>query len=205
MRHKNVMKKKSVSRLEQKAEIRTGQDTELIFRIKEGDENGLGELVDRYQKRIMSVAYKITGDWHAAQDIAQEVFMTLMEKIDTFDPERSFFSWIYRITVNRSIDYLRKQGREQITFNEKSLYTAVAETSEQLMIKSEMRKKVQKVLGRLPLQYRIALVLRDIESISMLRISEILDLVPATARWRVFQARKLFREIWEKEGEDYEL
>ena len=194
-------KKKDITGQKQKNQTGNDHDTELIFRIKEGDINALGELVDSYQKRIMSAAYKITGNWHSAQDIAQEVFITLMEKIDTFDPERSFFSWIYRIAVNRSIDYLRQQGREQMILNQGAFHPAVSETSEELMIKSEMRKKVQKILNRIPLQYRIVLVLRDIEGISTMRIAEILDLVPATARWRIFQARKLFREIWEKEGE----
>jgi len=199
------MKKKNINRLLQNEKSGNERDTELIFRIKEGDINALGELVDSYQKRIMSAAYKITGNWHTAQDIAQEVFITLMEKIDTFDPERSFFSWVYRIAVNRSIDFVRQQGREQMALAHEAFHPSVSETSEQLMIKSEMRKKVQKILNRIPLQYRIPLVLRDIENIPALRIAEILDLVPATARWRIFQARKLFREIWEKEGEEYGL
>jgi len=181
------------------------RDVELVFRIKEGDAEALGELVDAYQKRILSVAYKITGDWHAAQDIAQDVFVKLIEKIDTFDPERNFFSWIYRVTVNRAIDSLREKTREKSLLAERSLHPVPAEGSEEMMLKAEMRKKVRDVLAKLPVQYRIVLVLRDIEGISTTRIAEILDLIPATARWRIFQARRLFRELWENEGLGYEL
>lgn len=199
------MKRKTTDSIDLNADNGCERDTELIFRIKEGDRSGFEELVDKYQKRILSCAYKITGDWHAAQDISQDVFISLIEKVDTYDPERSFFSWIYRIAVNRSIDYLRRQGRERRLLGNESLHPVREADAEELMVKAEMRKKVRNVLKKLPLKYRIALVLRDIENIPASRIAEILDLVPATARWRIFQARKLFRDIWNKEGADYGL
>jgi len=194
------MKKKDSDTFRESALSDPDSDTELIFRIKEGDRDALGELVDTYQKRILSVAYRITGDWHAAQDLSQEVFITLMEKMDTFDPERSFFSWVYRVAVNRSIDYLRSRTREKAAGNRGSVRASVAETPEQAMIRTEKKEKVQKTLARIPFQYRTILVLRDIEGLSTSRIADILDLIPATARWRIFQARKLFREAWDREG-----
>ncbi|MFH1709002.1 MAG: sigma-70 family RNA polymerase sigma factor [Planctomycetota bacterium] len=174
-------------------------DRALIRRLRAGDREALGDLINSYQKRVLSVAYKMTGDWHTAQDIAQEVFVTLVEKIDSFDMERAFFSWIYRVAINRCIDHLRRRQREQA-------YLAVPDapraemTSEDLLIKAEMRRRVHTLLGRLPVAYRTVLVLRDIEGLDTERIAEIIDSVPATTRWRIFQARKLFRELWEKEG-----
>jgi RNA polymerase sigma-70 factor (ECF subfamily) len=186
-------------------EKRTQADTELVFRIKEGDRDALGQLITAYQRHILAVAFKMTGDWHIAQDIAQDVFITLMEKIDTFDPERNFFPWIYRVAINRSIDYLRRSGREK-GFQEGWENTPRHETtSEDLMIKTEMRLRVRDVLSRLPVKYRTVLILRDIEGISCERIAEILEVVPATVRWRIFQARKLFRGAWDQEGESHGL
>jgi RNA polymerase sigma-70 factor, ECF subfamily len=183
------------------APVLTGaeDDRAVVRRIRGGDREALGDLINSYQKRILSVAYKMTGEWHAAQDIAQDVFVTLIEKIDTFDMERNFFSWIYRVAINRCIDHLRRRQRAQAYLTVPEAPRA-ALTSEDLLIKAEMRRRVQTLLARLPLPYRTVLILRDIEGIDTERIAAIIDVVPATARWRIFQARKLFRELWEKEG-----
>jgi RNA polymerase sigma-70 factor (ECF subfamily) len=68
-----------------------------------------------------------------------------------------------------------------------------------------MRKKVQEVLELLPVKYRTVLILRDIEGVSTDKIAEILELVPATARWRIHQARRIFRDMWDQEGKEYGL
>ena len=109
------------------------------------------------------------------------------------------------MAINRSIDYFRRSGREQ-GFQEGWENAPRHETtSEDLLIKTEMRIRVRDVLNRLPVKYRTVLILRDIEGISCERIAEILEIVPATVRWRIFQARKLFRAAWEEEGESHGL
>ncbi len=175
-------------------------DIELVSRVREGDKDALAELIEQYQKRVLSVAFKMTGNWHTAQDIAQDVFISLVEKLHTFNEKRNFFSWVYRITVNKAIDFLRKSERETMVGEIGDVAPKTETTSEDILIKAEMREKVRKTISELPLKYRTVLTLRDIEGLSTVKIAEILDIDPATARWRVFQARKLFRGLWEKKG-----
>ena len=88
---------------------------EIIERCKRGDRLAFSFLVDRHSERAFSVAFRILNDTMEAEDVVQESFIAVWEKITDFDPERSFPAWLYRVVVNRAYDALRKKKRQKET------------------------------------------------------------------------------------------
>src|SRR5690348_313825 len=88
-------------------------DMELLERHRRGDPKAFASLVARYEKPIYNAAFRVLGRAQDANDVAQEVFLRIFDRFDDYDPKHKFFSWIYRIAVNESIDMLRRTRREE--------------------------------------------------------------------------------------------
>ena len=85
----------------------------LVAKLKTGDRKALAEIMRRYQNQILSLAFKMTRDYDDAADIAQAVFVKMARSIDRYDPSKRFYTWLYRIAVNASIDHIRKHQRHR--------------------------------------------------------------------------------------------
>jgi DNA-directed RNA polymerase specialized sigma24 family protein len=85
----------------------------IITRIKKGDKRAFGELVDRYRNQVAALAYKMVGDYDEAADITQNVFVKTSQNLWRYDESKRFYTWLYRITVNAAIDYMRKHRRHK--------------------------------------------------------------------------------------------
>ena len=94
--------------------IESGEpDQALLARYRQGDRGSFATLVARYQKPIYNAAYRVLGSAADANDVAQSVYLRIVERLDEYDPRYRFFSWIYRIAINEAIDVLRRNGREE--------------------------------------------------------------------------------------------
>ena len=89
------------------------EDLELIERIQGGDQDAFKELVERYQRKVYSICYGMLKDQEASLDVSQEVFIKVYRYLEKFNRESSFYTWLYRITVNMCIDYIRKNSKVQ--------------------------------------------------------------------------------------------
>lgn len=177
-------------------------DTDIIRACQEGDQAAYSTLVTRYQERAFWVAYNMLGNAEEARDAAQEAFLRVYRAIDRFDFNMNFYTWLYRIVTNLSIDRLRKLKKNKavaIAGLEESIKDPSGENrpSHQLE-QDETKELVRKVLERLPDKYKSILVLRDIEGHSCKEIASITGASHATVRWRLHTARKLFKESWER-------
>lgn len=177
----------------------TRTERELIEDCQRGSEDAFRELVERYQRRAFWIAYHMLGDAEISRDVCQEAFLRVFRAIARFHAGRSFYAWLYQIVLNLSIDQLRKvRGRRQPTLE------AVAEPTDPdpgpvgHLQREELRRRVQRVLTRLPIKYRTVIALRDIQNLSVEEIAEIVGSNRATVRWRLHRARKIFQEIWER-------
>jgi RNA polymerase sigma-70 factor (ECF subfamily) len=141
------------------------------------------------------------GNHEDALDVAQEAFVRVYRSLHTFDPERRFGTWLYRIVANLAIDCLRRRRacRVQPGLGELA-ETAGAE--DETWLDTEVRRdeveEVYRCLDRLPDKYREIIILRDIENIPAREIAQNTGLTHATVRWRLHQGRKLFKEVWER-------
>jgi RNA polymerase sigma-70 factor (ECF subfamily) len=144
-------------------------------------------LVLRYRKLALGVAYRVSGDATLAEDIAQEAFVRVWNKLPTFRPEGSFKGWLCRIAANLTIDALRRR-KPTVDIAETSL-PALADGPEASVLREERAAAVREAITSLPLHSRTALVLREYEGLSYKEIADVLDIPLGTVKSRLSDAR----------------
>jgi len=160
-------------------------DLALIARCQAGETAAFEGLVVRYQRVLFTVAVRMLGDADAASDAAQNAFIKAYQKLETFDPKRRFFSWIYRILVNECLNVRRDH-----TVHE-PLTAAVASAGgpDDAFEAAERRGRVQTAILALPLEYREVIVLRHYTGLSYEEIGEALHLPAKTVKSRLHIAK----------------
>ena len=184
--------------------VAAAADTELVVRALAGREDGFEELVRRYQRPIVAYVYRMVGDYDAALDLAQEVFIKVYNSLGRYRPEFKFSTWIYRIAHNAAIDHLRRQGAARIeemevegqegTTFEKPL-ASKAPTPEQETERGERRAEIEEVVAQLSPAYRELIVLRHSHDLSYDEVAEVTSLPLGTVKNRIFRAREAMREL----------
>lgn len=177
-----------------------GNEARLVEEARRGDKSAYGELVLRYERRLLRLILQFIRDENIAEDLAQETFVRAYQRLEQFDPSRRFGPWLFRIGVNLTLDYLR--GRKRRGFwslfsespSERPIDPEMRDPREEL----DLRQEVHAVLEQLPETYRTVLVMRDLENFSTSEIAAILDRKEATIRWRLAEARNRFQQLWLK-------
>jgi len=177
-------------------------DRDLITRALAGREEYFEELVRRYQRPIVAYVYRMVGDYDAALDLAQEVFIKVYNSLERYRPEYKFSTWVYRIAHNAAIDHLRRAGgfrTEDLETEgeggrtyEKPLASA-APSPEQESERRERRAEIEEVVQALPPAYRELIVLRHAHDFSYDEIAEVTGLPLGTVKNRIFRAREAMR------------
>jgi RNA polymerase sigma-70 factor (ECF subfamily) len=182
--------------------LRRAEDARLAEGARGGDEEAFRRLVEKYQRQVYWIAYDVLLDPEEARDVAQETFIRVHAALDQFDASRDFLNWIYRIARNVAIDTLRRRRRRAVPVEDLS---SVAEGADEesaadraTLGGEDLRRRVAAVLGGLPVEYRVALTLREFHGLSPREIAAITDCTYPTARWRLHRARALFRRAWEE-------
>lgn len=175
-------------------------EARLVEEARRGSRAAFGELVLRYERRVLRVILQFVRDRDQAEDLAQETFVRAYQRLSQFDPSRRFGPWLFRIGVNLTLDYLRRRKRRgwfalfSESPGERSPEPPTADPREAL----DLSQEVQRVLEQLPETYRTVLVLRDLESFTTSEIAAVLNRKEATIRWRLAEARSRFQQLWSK-------
>jgi len=178
--------------------VSPSSDAWLLEQVRKGNQDAFGELVHKYEARVKRVILRFVNDRDLADDLAQETFLRAYERLEQFDPSRRFGPWLFRIGVNLTLDYLRKQKRRgwwslfSDSPAEKPPDPAVGDPREEL----DLSQEVHAVLEQIPEKYRTVLMLRDLENFSSSEIAAILNRKEATIRWRLAEARNRFQSLW---------
>lgn len=175
-------------------------DFSLIKRFIEGDETTFRLLVQRHKDKVRNLTYLTLGSDDSVDDIAQDVFLTVYKNLNKFRFESQFSTWLYRITVNKCKDHLRKKRIRNI-------FTSIKEEEQELIYHSSHEAKdtaeiVRKAMGELPDKLRIPLMLKDLEGLSYQEIAQTVNCEIGTVKSRIFRAREGLRNIlkpYEKE------
>jgi len=185
-------------------------DADLIASCQAGDEKAFQELVHRYQTRVASIAYKVLGNYEDARDVAQDVFYKLYRGIKSFDPRKKFFTWLYRLTVNASIDFLRAKRRRsyESSLEERPEQYQSIPIPEQSSVafeieRRELRQIFIKLTEQLNAKQRAAFVLCDLQGFTADEVAEILDCPKVTLRWYLHEARKRIRIAIARDHPEY--
>jgi RNA polymerase sigma-70 factor, ECF subfamily len=174
-----------------------------IKQIKKGDQSAFGEIATFYQHKVFQICYRMIGNLHEAEDLAQEAFVRAYTNIHTFDEKRKFSTWIYRIATNLSIDRIRTkkpdyyldaeiQGSEGL-----NMYSQVSDDKplpDEEVESLELLSYLQNQIQSLPDKYRAVITLRYVEELSLQEISEILDLPLGTVKTRIHRGREALRK-----------
>lgn len=172
------------------------------------DENAFEEIVNRYENKIYGLAFGITRDHHSAEEILQEVFLTLVKKVDTFRGESKFSSWLYRVTMNASYMYLRadKKYESDMSLENYAPYDDKGSLSDKIisrdwtnrpdeaLFNKEAMEKIEAAVGELSESYRVVFHLRDIEGLSSEETAEILGLSVPAVKSKLHRARLFLRD-----------
>lgn len=174
-------------------------DRQLVKLARKGDEFAFKQLVERYQERVYWAAYNMVRNREEATDIAQEAFLRVYRSLGRFDIEKRFYTWLYQIVANLSIDHLRRKGvAKSVSLEALGDMAGGHSVPGDSVETSELRQRVRDTIDRLGPMYRAVVTLRDIEGLSCKEIARIVGTTHATVRWRLHRARIIFRKLWEE-------
>ena len=185
-------------------------DADLIERCQKGEADAFQELVERYRTRVASIAYQVLGNYEDARDVTQEVFIKLYKGIYGFDPQKKFFTWLYRLTVNAAIDFLRAKKRrsyEHSLDERPDKYSNIPNPDSESVTKDFERQELRELFialaHRLNPKQQAAFILCDLQGFTADEVAEILDCPKVTLRWYLHEARKKVRTTIAKEHPEY--
>ena len=184
-------------------------EQELVHSAQKGDTSAFGQLVEAHQSKIYSLCYRMTGNAEDAADLTQEVFLSAWRSLGSFQSQAAFSTWLYRLTSNACIDFLRKEKRRSALSlttegeEEEGRELEVADqrfSPERELEKKEARRAVREGLAALSPEHRQVLVLREMEGLSYTEMAHLLDLEEGTVKSRLARARLALKDFLQKSG-----
>lgn len=173
------------------------EDNDLVARTLKGDVRSYEELVRRYERLVGRVLYSYARREISVEDLVQETFLRAYDRLETFNPEYRFKTWLLAIANNLGVDTLRRR-REVIEFNPEvhAEYAGSPDSGgpETRMLETERSRGVQEAIKTLPETYSVPLILRYNEEMSYAEISEVLDLTVPAVKSRLFRARNMLAD-----------
>lgn len=184
-------------------------DAALVAACRKGDVNAFEGLVERHQKRMFNIAFRVTGDYEEACDVVQESFLSAYRAIGSFRGEAKFSTWLYGITVNHArnrIKQIRGRSRHEAPVDDPAGMDCLAadvsmqaeKTAVEQLEQREIQLHVQRCIETLEEEQRVVVVLRDIQGFSYEEIRDMLKVPEGTVKSRLFRARDGLKECLKK-------
>lgn len=166
-------------------------DEELVRLIRAGDERAFAELYGRYHLGILRLAYAMTGSPEAAEDVAQEVFLRVYEKLHRFHGHARFSTWLYRLAINCCLNHCRQERRGERCAQEQKARCEEPEPIEAKVLGGQIRDQVHRAILSLPPKLRVTVILKEIEGLNYAEIARRMGCSEGTVASRLNRARKL--------------
>jgi len=172
-------------------------DRALVQECLAGSERAFEMLVDKYQRVVFNVAYRMTNDYDASEDIAQAVFVKVFENLKGYDPRYKFYSWLYRMAINEALNHLKHERRtEELS----PALAANGKLQDESYGEAELHKRIQDSIMDLAPDYRLLIVMRHYGNRTYKEMAEALGIPEKKVKSRIFTARHLLRDILAKRG-----
>jgi RNA polymerase sigma-70 factor (ECF subfamily) len=177
-------------------------DLELIEEFRSGEQGSFEELLSRYSNKVFSLASRLTRNTEDAEEVLQDVFVTVHRKIASFEGKSSFSSWLYRVTVNAAFMKLRKRRQDlsvpledvvQQTYTVSALKSPESAFVDAQSIRNQMLEALENAIRKLPDDYRPVFILRDVDGLTSREVSKILDLTVPAVKSRLHRSRLMLR------------
>lgn len=169
---------------------RVAQDRELVRRYLAGDVTAFDELMRLHEDRVFAICLRMMTDRDAALDAAQDVFLTVFRKADRYKEQAAFSTWLYRVAMNTCYDHLRRRKRKRTESMPEHFDPSDPRGGDE-MNAVELRPDIENALAGLSQEFRAAVVLVDLEGMSLDGAADTLDIPVGTVKSRLFRARKL--------------
>lgn len=178
------------------------EDIQLIAKARSGNEGAFRTLLEKYQRPVFSICFRMVRNRDEASDLAQDAFIKVFSMLERYNPSYAFSSWLFKITSNLCIDHLRKRRIETFAMDEplngekgeiRRQYEAPDLDPEQEMIKKEKMTRLGEAIDQLPPHYRIMLILRHQENLSYEEIADSLEIPLGTVKARIHRAREMLK------------
>jgi len=185
---------------EQARQLEAEEDRDLILQAKAGDRGAFRKLVERHQRRAFAIAVGLVRDENDAREIVQEAFLRVHRGLDAFEGGSSFFTWLYRIVANLSIDAMRKPHRRESEaldpeinddgFDQPLLSRLEGADPVDVVRRGEIRRRIEAALEELPPYHRGVILMRELEGMSYEEMAEAMGVSKGTIMSRLFHARR---------------
>jgi RNA polymerase sigma-70 factor (ECF subfamily) len=172
-------------------------DAELIARCRDGQSRAFDELIRRYERPVYNVALRMLRNAEDARDVAQSAFLKAFEHLNGYDPKYRFFSWIYRIAINEALDV--RGGRRRYEAVDESL-PEPGPGPDGSVGDDQLTRQIDRVIAGMKPEYQAVLLLRHFADLSYEQMAAALELPEKTVKSRLFTARQIMREQFEREG-----
>ena len=177
------------------------RDEEIAVRVQSGDTDAYGILIERYEKKLLRYGTKFLSRTEDMEDVVQDVFLSVYQNIQSFDPSQKFSSWIYRIAHNSFVNSLKKTGylpRTFFDFDTLFAHTAYDDPSHEERERAELKQLVERGLAELNPKYREILTLFYFEELGYREIADVLAVPIGTVSVRVKRAKEALRAVYDK-------
>lgn len=168
------------------------EEHELLARVRNGERDAFGRVVELYLPRAMSLAMRLLRHREDAEDLVQDAFLAALQHIDSFDLSRPFWPWLSRILVNRGLDVAASRSTraaESLQDDVSDTRPSPADAAE----RGEIRDEFRRTLAALPERRRLVVQLFEVDGFSVAEVAKLLDSSPATIRWHLHMARRQLR------------
>jgi len=172
-------------------------DKDLVRRCLTGDIKAFETILARYQKPVFNIALRVLSNTADAADVTQSTFIKAYEKLNSYDSRYKFFSWLYRIAINTSLNFLEQKKRSDLLGDED---VSDGNRLEEELHAAERVEKLEDAILSLPVEYRVVIVLRHFHDLSYEEMGTIIDLPEKTVKSRLFTARQMLKETLTKAG-----
>ncbi|MCM3734111.1 RNA polymerase sigma factor SigW [Fictibacillus nanhaiensis] len=178
----------------------------MVAQVKKGDQEAFEGIVDLFKDKIYRHCFRMVGNGHEAEDLAQETFLRAYRNISKYNNEFKFSTWIYRIATNLCIDRLRKKKPDYYLDAEvpgtdgANMYSQLSADDplpEQVVTENERWNELQEEIMKLPEKYRTAIVLKYVEDLSLEEISQIMDIPVPTVKTRIHRGREALKKVFQ--------
>ena len=175
-----------------------GQDIRVIRQVLRGDRNAYADIVERYKNPIYNLAIRLTGSLADADDLAQDIFIRVYERLDRFDVTKRFFPWMYIIALNVIRNYNRKNKSIFLSLqnnNSADKWLKHTETPEKSVSENQQQKKLARCILKLPMIQKEAVVLRYHQGLTFEEIAEVRSCSLSAAKMRVYRGLELLNRL----------
>jgi RNA polymerase sigma-70 factor (ECF subfamily) len=185
----------------QRALNRPNSETEMIAKARLGDAAAFEEIVRAYLPRVLAVAQSMLGRSGDAEDVAQEVFFKVHKKLKTFREEASFYTWLYRVTLNTATDFMKRRNHRPLGQVEEMDTLPVPDSGDtplSAVSRADLAREIREAIVEVPVPFRTVLVLREIEQMTYEEIAQTMKCSIGTVESRLFRARARLKAILER-------